>query len=1222
MDKAPRRRAREFPWLPFLIFLILTAAIATTANSFYQEKKASALEYRKHQLIRIATQKSDEIRRWIEERIGDISLIAEDPLLVENLTAYIGKRPGRPGREKILAWMDALRRNHQFQSIVLLDSTPNGLLASGTGGLAVGPDARRFIETVRRTKAPQLSDLHANPQWPVPHLDLTTPLMENGAVLGFVLIRISPEKSLYPLIQSWPGSSESAEMLLVRREGNEVLFLNELRHRKGTAMKLRLPLSSPDLVAAAAARRRTGFMIGRDYRGARVWAVTHTVPPMNWWMVVKIDESEVMGPLRRDAQVTFLGALAMISIAGATILFLWQRQIHHYLERQIKTEIRQKALESHLSYLTRHTNDIILLLDDGLRIVETNERAVEAYGYDRGTLLSMTIRDLRAPAERNKVAAQYSESKLAAGTIFETVHARKDGSAFPVESSAHRIQFEGGNYVQDIVRDISERKRAEEEIRSQREFLEKVIDMSPFAMWVADAQGTVQRVNRALCDAIRLAPEQIVGRYNVLQDANLEKQGVMPQVRAVFARLDPARFTIPWQAADAGDVDFQGARDMHIDVSMFPIAAPDGKLAHVVCQWIDITAQKQAAKELELAYGRLRQFIDANIVGVVIAAPDGRIIESNDYYLNLISYSRNEFEGGEVNWRRITPPEWLAADERAVRELRESGRCAPYEKEYLRPDGTRVPVLLADALLPGPEEQIAAFVLDLSEQKRAQAALRESEERYRRTLDNMLEGCQIIDFAWRYLYVNGAVARHGRQAKENLLGRTMMEVYPGIENSAMFRALERCMKERLPLQMENEFAYPDGNKEWFELSMQPVPEGIFVLSIDITERKRAEQEIQHLNEVLEERVRQRTAELSDLYNNAPCGYHSLGPDGVVCMMNDTELRWLGYAREEIVDRRHITELLAPESVAFFHRTFPVLKEREALSNLEITLRRKDGSNLPVLLSASIVHDANGRYLMSRSTLIDYSEQLRARDAVNEYQEKLLAANRELESFSYSVSHDLRAPLRAIDGFSRILREDYEAQLDAEGKRICGVIVDNTRRMTQLIDDLLSFSRLGRAEMHLVEVDMEKMARDVFHELAGDDAGKIQFTLSRLEPAFGDPALLRQVWSNLLGNAVKFTAKKKARRIEAASRAEADETVYFVQDNGAGFDMRYYDKLFGVFQRLHGSSEFPGTGIGLSIVQRVVARHGGRTWAEGEAGKGATFYFALPRKRQKTGGTNE
>ncbi|MFZ2303052.1 MAG: GAF domain-containing protein [Gallionella sp.] len=225
-----------------------------------------------------------------------------------------------------------------------------------------------------------------------------------------------------------------------------------------------------------------------------------------------------------------------------------------------------------------------------------------------------------------------------------------------------------------------------------------------------------------------------------------------------------------------------------------------------------------------------------------------------------------------------------------------------------------------------------------------------------------------------------------------------------------------------------------------------------------------------------------------------------------------------------------------------------------------------------------------------------------------------AANKELEGFAYSVSHDLRVPLRAIDGFSRLVLKRYEEKLDDEGKRLLNVVRDNTRKMGRLIDDILAFSRAGRLEIETSETDMEALARDVWQELEPSMAGReVRLDIKPLPKVQGDSAMLRQVWANLLGNAVKFTNSRAVAHIEVGSSVEGNECTFSVKDNGVGFDQQYVDKLFGVFQRLHGVDEFEGTGIGLAIVKRIIDRHGGRVWAEGKVNEGATLYFALSKK---------
>jgi signal transduction histidine kinase len=258
-------------------------------------------------------------------------------------------------------------------------------------------------------------------------------------------------------------------------------------------------------------------------------------------------------------------------------------------------------------------------------------------------------------------------------------------------------------------------------------------------------------------------------------------------------------------------------------------------------------------------------------------------------------------------------------------------------------------------------------------------------------------------------------------------------------------------------------------------------------------------------------------------------------------------------------------------------------------------------------------DELGRLARSFNTMADQVAR-----SHHELEDKVAERTAELESFSYSVSHDLRAPLRAIHGFARILLEDHQASLDPEAQRLLGVIDQNTRQMGHLIDDLLAFSRLGRQSVSRAPVDMSELTGSVVEEIRRAEAernGHFEIEIGTLRPAYGDPALLRQVINNLLQNAVKFTRGRPQPRIEVGSTANGDHTVYFVKDNGAGFDPRYKDKLFGVFQRLHRAEEFEGTGVGLAIVKRIVQRHGGRVWAEGKTDEGARFYFTLPFKER-------
>ncbi|HYG17436.1 MAG TPA: CHASE3 domain-containing protein [Ohtaekwangia sp.] len=347
--------------------------------------------------------------------------------------------------------------------------------------------------------------------------------------------------------------------------------------------------------------------------------------------------------------------------------------------------------------------------------------------------------------------------------------------------------------------------------------------------------------------------------------------------------------------------------------------------------------------------------------------------------------------------------------------------------------------------------------------------------------------------------------------------------------------------------------------------------------------------------------------IHDIYDRAPCGYHSLDADGFFEEINQTWLRWIGYAKTEVVKKVRFNDILTAESSQLFLQLFPVFKTQGSIHDQEFEVVRKDGTTFPVILSAQAVFDDQGNYLKSRSTVFDYSERKRAA-------EKILQLNHELEAFTYSVSHDLRAPLRSIDGYGRILSEDHAGQLDAEGQRILNTIIKNANKMGRLIDDLLDFSRYGRKELNKANYNMEQLASSVFEELKDTEKSRtIHCHIHNVLPAYSDPTLIRQVWTNLISNALKYSRKREASHIEITSQKTGGEIVYSIKDNGTGFDMQYYHKLFNVFQRLHRPSDFEGTGVGLAIVQRIVSRHDGRVWAEAKENEGATFYFSIPHE---------
>lgn len=463
MADPTRHRNRE-PYILLITFLVALLGIGATGYRYYAHQR-SVIETEMHnQLAAIAELKVRQVVAWRNERLADAKVIAATDGM-RAVDQVLRGTADAPVRSRVLAWIETIRTAGGHANAILVNSEGQVCLWSGYTDMSAAAHYGALARQALDTGQVIFSDLHYDEGLRRPHMGLNVPLntAPGGKASGVLLLGVDPGNFLFPLVQSWPTPSPSAETLLVRREGNDVVFLNELRHRKNSALKLRLPLSDKRLPAARAVLGVEGVADGVDYRGVRVLAAVRRVPDSPWALVSKVDADEVYATIRVQALWLALVVCVISLASGAGVGFARRHMQARFYRQKYEAELERRALVGHYDFLNRFANDIILLSDDRSRVIEANDRALTCYGFSREELIGMPLLDLRAPESRGMFDQQWQALEREDSVLFETRHRRKDGSTFPVEVSARRMVVDGVVFRQSIIRDITERKHSEQE---------------------------------------------------------------------------------------------------------------------------------------------------------------------------------------------------------------------------------------------------------------------------------------------------------------------------------------------------------------------------------------------------------------------------------------------------------------------------------------------------------------------------------------------------------------------------------------------------------------------------------------------------------------------------------------------------------------------------------------------------------------------------------------
>jgi PAS domain S-box-containing protein len=630
----------------------------------------------------------------------------------------------------------------------------------------------------------------------------------------------------------------------------------------------------------------------------------------------------------------------------------------------------------------------------------------------------------------------------------------------------------------------------------------------------------------------------------------------------------------------------------------------------------------ERTEEIKLSEESYRGLFNSVQDAIYIQDANGVFLDVNEGAVSMYGYERNEIIG--------KTPEFVSApgkndmlDFSIIIPAVMNGTSRRFEFWGKRKNGEIFPkdVRLFKGIYFG-KPVIIALAQDITERRRAEESLRESEQRYRTIVEGLSIGI-VIHVDNSIVFVNKTLlSMMGTNSSSQFIGRSVIEFVHPEDRQKVINAIQSAFikpnsstSEKQSI-IEERFVKIDGSIITVEASAllityQGKP-ALLVMINDITERKQAEESLR----------------ASEVYNRSlidtsPNSTTVTDLKGYLVYANSQALQMYGHKPNKNIIGKNVFEWVPVTNHNLVKIKFGELLMGTVVRNLKLQLLKANGDPFWAEINASLVTDADGNPANFLIITSDITEKVRAEneirslnaeleDRVERRTAQLTEAVAELEAFSYSVSHDLRAPLRSIDGYTAIFSERYKNNFDEEGKRLLSNVRNSIDKMDMLIKGLLTLSRIGRSELRFVELSMEKLIHTTYEECSTEETRKkIQFTISSLPTVMVDVALIQQVWTNLISNALKYSERQQHPQIEVGATKEDGRVVFYVKDNGAGFDPKYSNKLFGIFQRLHVDDEFKGVGIGLSIVKRIVQRHGGAVWAEGKTNEGAIFYFSIP-----------
>jgi PAS domain S-box-containing protein len=1232
-------------------FLVLVALIFTLGALSLRGQIRKARSQVHKELSTIADLKTRQISAWWGERRYDADQKWKGTLIQTQVLRFLEGSPQAPTEAELRNWMEVIQEG-QYQRVILLDGEGRVRLSVPA---EVGPSLQKLdpteIQIALRTRGVLAMDLHRHPGHPDLYMGLWIPIgasaevRPGGKAKGALLLMIDPRASLFPLIQSWPVASPSAETQLVRRAGDEVQYLNDLRHRPQAALNLRYALAAhPELPAVRAVLGQEGLIEGHDYRGIAVLAALRKIPGTNWSMVAKVDAAEVYGPLRQSVWLGCLAMLVLVVLVGVALALL----LVHHDAGQLQTQLQ---LSERFEALMQGANDIILVMDGESRILEANAQAVAHYGYDLSELHGKSVLELRVPAARAEAQEKFHQVLAAGAVRFEALHCRKDGTTFPVEVSASAVPLDGALRVISFTRDITERRAQERELARLSQLYAALSQVNQAIVWAPDRPALLAKICEVLVVFGRFDMAWIGWNDPLSQRVSVaascgDDQGYLDRIRVERGNSPLAQGPVGQaiqQACPCVVNDFQAesgtepwrevaATVGYASVAAFPIRQ-EGEVVGALAVYakekdyfgpqeaallveaaVDITfaldhlMAETRRRETEAALRESERFLAKAQAAGGIGSYSWFIQDDHwksSAFLDQIFGIGPEYARNLKGWTDLVPPDFRDNMQAYVAGI--ISRREPFDLEYpilRRSDG--VPRWVHGQGLLQWDDQgrtvaLVGTIQDITERKRTEEKLKRNEEIFSKTFKASPEAIALVDREKDvYVEVNDLFLETMGFQRANVIGRTSLELDVWVDPDNRRRYLDMLTSQGSVKNFETRFRMNSGavreflvSSECMEVHGRPCSLN-FIL--DITDRKLAERALLKIQMAVEQ---------------SPLSIMITDPLGVIEYVNPAFTATTGYTAEETIGQNPRI-LRSPNTPPDLYRQMWETLAKGEVWVGEFENLKKDGSLFHERATIAPVRDAQGSvtsYVAIKADITRQKQDMAERRSL----EAQLHQSQKLESLGSlagGVAHDMNNVLGAILGLASSLRESTDPF--APAAKNLDTIVAACMRGRGVVKGLLYFAHKDLQEEG--PIDLNALVQEMSQLLSYTMLKRVELRMD-LQPGLGtvrgDGGALSHALMNLCVNAMDAMPTGGILSIQTAASPEGGVELR-LRDTGEGMAPEVLAKAMEPFFTTKPQGK--GTGLGLAMVYGTMKAHDGAFDLHSQLGEGTEALLWFPASR--------